>query len=177
VPFVDPNTVNNPTTGQPAPASWGDNVRDNLVFLATNRPHCTVNNSTTQSVATAPTYTALTADTEVSDIGGMHSTSVDTERITVPSGEGGLYAVYATVQFAANATGYRHIEFYVNSTTQYPCDQVPAVTTASAVTILSGARTIPLSAGDWVVVRVRQASGGNLDVTLQDFSVNWSATA
>jgi hypothetical protein len=177
VAFVSPASISNPTTGQPILATWGDGVNTALDYLATNRPHCTVYNSTTQSVATAPTYTALTANSELSDVGGMHSTVSQTSRITIPSGEGGLYVCYASVQFDADSVGFRHFEFYVSATTQYPCDQVPATDTGSAVTIISGSRTISMAAGDYVEVRVRQASGFNRDATLLDFSVNWSATA
>lgn len=175
MPFVDPDTVSDPTTGQPITAAWGDQVNANQNYLATDRPHCSVYNSTTQSIATAPTYTAITADSELSDIGGMHSTVTNTSRVTIPTGEGGLYRVFATVQFDSNATGYRHVEFFVDATTQYPCDQVPAVN--GAVTIISAARSMSLAAGSYVEVRCRQSSGGNLNVTLLDFSVDWSATA
>ena len=34
-PYVDPQTVHNPTTGTSPPASWGDTVRDNQQYFST----------------------------------------------------------------------------------------------------------------------------------------------
>jgi hypothetical protein len=176
VPFVDPQTVSNPTTGQPATAAWGDAVRDGLVFIATNFPHCSVYNSGAQS-CTDDALTKLTANSELSDIGGMHSTSVDTSRITIPSGEGGLYVCTATVSFDASATGERLLRFLVDNTTVYVCQELNTNTAGSRGTTINGSRTISLAAGSYIEVQVRQNSTGALNCTLQDFSVRWIATA
>ena len=106
MPYTSPSTGHNPTTGNAIPASWGDDVNTALDYLATNFPHCSILESTAQSVANA-TEADLTSDEENSDIGGMHSIAANTERITIPASEGGLYLAAATVRFASDADGYR----------------------------------------------------------------------
>lgn len=175
MPYSDPQSTHNPTTGQIIPASWGDIIRDDLEYLARNFPHCSIFESTAQSVATS-TETDLTSNEERSDIGGMHSSVSNTERITVPSGEGGLYTIAAVVNFAANATGFRQLLFRVNNTTNYDAFALPN-NGAGAATIFGTSRSLVLAAGDFVTCRVFQNSGGALNVTMLDFSVAWRAVA
>ena len=97
------------------------------VFVATNAlpaaelnavtspPRCYVYNSANISCANA-TATEMTFDTEYFDNGGLHSTAVNTGRITIPSDGAGLYLIGAHVQWAANATGYRQLEIRQNGT-------------------------------------------------------------
>lgn len=173
--YSDPQSTSNPTTGQPILAAWGDVVRDDLEYLARNFPHCSIFESTAQSIPNN-TETDLTSNEELSDIGGMHSTVTNTSRITVPSGEGGLYRADATVSFAANATNFRQLIFRVNNTTNY---NAFAITNngAAASTIITGNRKLVLAAGDYVTCRVYQNSGGALDVSMIDFSLEWRAVA
>lgn len=175
MPYSDPQDTDNPTTGQPILAAWGDIVRDDLEYLARNFPHCSIYESTAQSIANN-TETDMTSNEELSDIGGMHSTVSNTERITVPSGEGGLYRADATVSFAANATGFRQLIFRVNNTTNY---NAFAVTNngAGAATIFTGTKKLVLAAGDYVTCRVYQNSGGALNVTMLEFALEWRAVA
>lgn len=174
--YVSPASISNPTTGDPILASWGDGVNTALDYIATNFPHCSVYNSAAVTLTTN-TLTKMTADSELSDIGGMHSTSTNTSRITIPSGEGGLYVVTATVNFDPNATGERLIRFLVDNTTAYTCQSVGPNPTGGLGTQLNGVRTISLAAASYIEVQTRQNSGGNLDATLADFSVRWIATA
>lgn len=176
MPYQDPNVVHNPATGTIAPASWGDTIRDQLQYLSGGFPHCSVYGSAAQSL-TNNTTTNLLANSENSDIGGLHSTSTNTDRATVPAGEGGLYRVSAVISYAANATGYRVLNFRVNNTTDYNVTVLDTNATASLATTMSGSRSMVLAAGDYVVVQAYQNSGGALNCTLLDFTVEWRSTS
>lgn len=135
-------------------------------YLLTSAPTCRVYNSANISI-TNNTLTALTFDTEEFDVGaGMHSTSVNTGRLTVPTGCGGKYVIGADIEFAANATGSRLIRLRVNGATNIAQVQYPSSsgTYASALAISS---VYALSAADYVEVVVLQDSGGALNVTTQ----------
>jgi hypothetical protein len=178
VPFTDPQTGHNPATGSVAPASWGDDVRNGLVYLATDRPRCRVYNSANFSVPNT-TPTAITFDSERFDTGGMHSTSSNTSRITVPSGEGGVYLVGGHVRFAANATGVRAAEIMLNGATIIAMQQVDI---DSAVPhIFSIATLYTLAAADYVELFCVQTSGAALNAEVignysPEFWAIWMAT-
>ena len=175
MPYTSPATGHNPTTGNVIPASWGDDVNSAADYLATNFPHCSIYESSVQIVSSGGSGEDLTSNEERSDVGGMHSVGSNTERITIPASEGGLYACSATVEFAANATGTRVVQFVVNNTTTYDVYAGPGY--AANVLICGGIRFINLAAADYVTCRAYQDSGGDLDVQLLDFTVAWQATA
>jgi len=167
VAYVDLNTIHNPATGTVAPASWGDAIRDALEFLI-DPPSCSVFNSAALSVANN-TITNLTANSELFDNNGMHSTVTNTDRITAVTA--GRYLFFATVTFANNATGARLLQFQKNGTTAYNVTQGPPV--SGRDTDFSGVRAIDMVAGDYVVVQVRQESGAALNVTLKEFGATY----
>lgn len=158
--FVDPQTVNNPTAGQPATAAWGDAVRDAAVYLGTGKPHARVYNTATQTLTTA-TNTVVTFDSERYDVGSCHSTSSNTSRLTVPSGEGGVYTIGASIGFAANATGERIVDILLNGTTIIARIRHPAGAASQIDMTITTEYT--LAAGDYVEVQLYQNSGGNLN--------------
>lgn len=149
--FVDPNTVSNPTTGQVAPASWGDAVRDALIFLV-DPPQFAARGAATQNVNTS-TDTVLTAGTEDYDSDGMHSTSSNTGRGTVATA--GKYRANAVIAWDSDTTGRREVRFLVNGTTQH----VVGVTAAVASLTQNVSKMLVLAAGDYVEVQVWQNSG------------------
>lgn len=169
--YADLNTIHNPATGTAAPASWGDQVRDNLEFLI-DPPSCAVYNSAVQSVSNN-TLTTMTADSELYDNDSMHSTVTNTARITAQTA--GRYLFSATVEHAGSASpaGYRQGNFTVNGTTHEFGMIVPAVASASIQTTLSWTRSLLLSASDYVEVTVRQTNGAALDVWLLEFSATY----
>lgn len=132
-------------------------------------PRAVVTNTAVQTIPTA-TSTVVTFDTEVADVGGLHSTSVNTGRLTCPSGGDGLYAVKGFVSWVGNATGGRQIAIKKNGSTQYANVIVPGNVTYGP----SGGTSIdlPLVAGDYVELVVYQDSGGNLNISAdQRFSM------
>ena len=166
MPYVDPNTVHNPTTGAVIPASWGDNVRDNLEFLI-DPPACSVYGSAVQ-VLTDNTAAAILADSELFDSAAMHSTSSNTSRITIPTGLGGRYMIVATVFFESNGTGARIVRLRVDGSTN--TDMLAVGGSAASSTVLSFSKPLVLTAGQYVEIMGLQTSGGDLDVQLTDFS-------
>lgn len=158
-------TIQTIATGQPFLAATLQQTNDNGEFLI-DPPSCSIKETTPQSIATA-TDTALTADEENYDNDSMHSTATNTSRVTVQTA--GRYLAAGTVEFASNSTGGRRFGFRVNGTTSYSLVSGP--TSSTAAMVLSGSRTFILAAGDYLEVMASQSSGGNLDVTLLDFSV------
>lgn len=159
--YVDPQSINNPTAGATLPAAWGDTVRDDLEWLARNKPHCRVYNSAAQSIPDV-THTAITFDTERVDVGGLHSTVSNTSRITVPSGGDGWYSIGGGLEYAAvNTTGIRQAEIKLNGSTIIAIQQVPA---ANIVQQCNVSCFWQLAAGDYVELVAFQSSGGALNV-------------
>lgn len=160
MPYTDPQSGHNPTTGQVIPASWGDAVRDAEEYLARNKPHCRIRNTANISVPNA-TDTALTFNSERVDVGGMHSTGSNTSRITVPASEGGFYLMGGGVQVASNATGHRQVGIRLNGSTFLVASRVAAAT--SGATVMAVSTGYQLAAGDYLELVVTQDSGGALN--------------
>ena len=153
--YVDLNVIHNPSTGSAAPASWGDQVRDNLEALV-EPASCRVYHDTQQLLDHA-TWTTLLANQESWDSASMHSTSSNTSRITVPAA--GIYLFTATAEFGNHETGMRWLRFKVNGSATQPFF-------AAAVTAYTGARGSgstmrDFSAGNYVEVQALQNSGNN----------------
>lgn len=162
--YADLNSIHNPATGQVAPASWGDQVRDNFEFLI-DPPTCSVSHSTTATVATA-TVTTLSADTEAFDNDSMHDTATNNSRITIQTA--GRYFIYATVVFTQNgAAGLRRVSILHNGTTSYGGMQLVGSTTVDMR--MQATRSLVLAQGDYVECTVRQDSGSNVTVQLDEF--------
>lgn len=163
MPYVDPQTVHNPTTGAVIPASWGDIVRDDLEFLAD--PAAFAGYNIAVPVATA-TSQAMPIGSEFFDNASMHSTSTNNTRITVPYD--GRYEFTATVRFDPSSTGVRRGAFRVNGSTIYESMQVPAVSTLRSVVITCN-RKIVLSATDYVELLTEHTAGADLAVEVLEY--------
>jgi hypothetical protein len=122
---------------------------------------CRATSSTTQSIPNS-TNTAITWATEAFDRGGWHSTSVNTSRMTVPSGQDGVVDINAGVLFADNSTGLRRIIIAKNGSAMAWNSR------ASSAGVNSNQLNIAVSddavAGDYYEVLVQQDSGGALNV-------------
>jgi hypothetical protein len=127
----------------------------------TDPPRCRVYNSANISL-TSGVVTAMTFDTETIDDGGMHSTSVNTSRITVPSDGAGWYSIGGCVRFAANTTGYREIKITLNGTLDLEIMRVPNSGATDDVRV-SIHTEYPLAVGDYVELYATQNSGGALN--------------
>ena len=169
-PYVDPQTVHNPTTGASPPASWGDTVRDNQQLFSTP-PSVKAVRTAVQSVA-HNTYTALAFNAaDEWDTDSFHSTSTNNTRITVPSGLGGKYHIIGSATFAAGADSTRLMQVRLNGATVIGFLQatngVPAGAFGGSVPIMYA-----LSAGDYVELVCYQFSTVALNVT-GSLSAHW----
>jgi hypothetical protein len=181
MPWADPQATHNPATGTSPPAAWGDVVRDSLCWVAgdatsgNSKPMCRVYNNANLSIATA-TWTTVTLNSERFDVGGMHSTSTNTGRITVPSGGAGVYHLSGQVRFATNATGIRAVRLLLNATTSIA--QRNSSATSTDPCHIGLACDYKLADTDYVELQVYQASGGLLNVEYAsaespEFSAHW----
>lgn len=142
---------------------------DALNFLAA-RPACRLTDTGGQSVAN-DTDTLLLWDTETYDTDSMHSTSVNTGRITF--NKAGIYVVTANIIFPTNGNGYRHARIMLDDTVVLAED---AKTSASVVTAIGHSITAQckVTAGQFVVARCKQTTGGSLSTTADsNFEAVW----
>ncbi len=136
-------------------------VRDNIAWIATDSPTCRAYNSADFGVANA-TATAITMNSERFDNAAMHSTSVNTDRITIPTGGAGKYILGGALQWQINATGTRIIEFLVNGLTNI--GEQSSLATAAVAPIVSVCTVYALAAADYVTMVGYQDSTGGLNV-------------
>lgn len=155
------------------------NLRDNMAWVATDSPCCRAYNNAAISISSGSS-TALTFNSERYDNAAMHSTSVNTGRITIPTGGGGKYLIGCVIEWNTAAGGnYRDVRIRNNGTTYH----------AGATTTPIGGAGSPLcapvgawaySAADYAEVVVAQDSGGAINVNSADgspeFWCAWSRT-
>jgi hypothetical protein len=141
-------------------AALNAGVRDVLNFLLTTYPRCHVYNAAGQSIPDSATYNLMLWDAEVYDTDSMHSTSVNTSRITFTTA--GLYDIDAMVCFAP-AT-YTDLKMQVNLNSG---GVIGGGTALRSMFYDKGAGNAGpftfcqfFSAGDYIEVFVSQVSGG-----------------
>ncbi len=143
----------------PTAAQFNAHVRDNLNFLY-GAPSCRVYHNAAQSIANA-TETSLAFNTERFDNDTMHAAGDDT-KITFTTA--GRYFLAVSVEFPANATGYRQVSIrHSVGTVKVAVDLLP-VSSAGATSALSADTVYAMAAAEYVDARVYQSSGGALNV-------------
>lgn len=100
----------------------------------------------------------ITWDTEQYDTLNWHSTSSNTDRVTITSD--GSYIIMTTISFTANATGSRGVSIMVNGS-EIAYSRIPATSNANQYVNCATSKT--LSANDYIQIGAFQNSGGNLD--------------
>lgn len=163
--YTDLNTIHDPAAGTTPPASWGDQVRDNLE-RAVKPYHARVDLTAAQSTASgalhAITWPSKKYDTSPNNDLWLASRP---DRFVIPIT--GLWRVTFNAQFATNATGIRIV--YIN-VTEAGTGRVLAVLplTADGVFIKGGnvSGEDRLAAGTIVQAMVYQNSGAALNVSL-----------
>lgn len=160
--FVDPDTVHNPTSGAVATAAWGDTVNADLNYF-NDPPRVKVYRNADYGINDA-TSTMVAWNAEEWDTDTMHSTSVNTTRLTATTA--GRYHVQGRIVFAGNATATvgRRVKLWLNGNAGTLCDADidPAPSGAYSRTFVS--TTVQMAAGDYVELEVYQDSGGSLNV-------------
>ena len=135
-------------------------------FQSTWHVGARVYNSGNISVADSSAV-ALTFDSERYDTDGIHSTVLNTGRLTCQTA--GKYLISGNVEFAANATGQRQLYIRLGGATIIGFTQPSVI---SAVTGRYQVSTIyDLAASNYVELVVNQSSSGSLNVTA---AANWS---
>jgi hypothetical protein len=107
-------------------------------------------------------FTALTFDSERFDTSDFHSTTTNTNRLTIPTGGTGTYLLGCHVQWAGHATGDRGLALRLNGTTEVARQRAPAANAVAGkeVTVVTAYR---LNASDYVECLAFQDSGGALN--------------
>lgn len=131
-----------------------------LPFSAGNDAYCYIRSSSDQAIANT-TVTALTFGSEVEDLLGMHSTSVNTSRITIPTGYGGMWMLTVVAIWAGGGTGSRQFGFMTNGAIQAG-RSIPALANGHRSALTLG--PFRLAAGDYVEAYGYQDSGGSVNV-------------
>jgi len=116
------------------------------------------NASTTVSNNTA---TAIAFNSQRYDTAGMHSTTVNPERITIKSA--GIYSIAAHIVFAANSTGRRQLQIKLNATTIIALSE--HAQTVGQIDSYSTSTIYKLAVDDYLEVYAYHLAGGDLAVT------------
>lgn len=138
-------------------AMWDTYIRDNVNNLIVP-PACRVYNSANLSIGNG-SFSALTFNSERYDTDSMHSTSVNTSRITMATA--GIYHYGCTVYFATSGTGYRTIRVMLNGTTSLGYVELPPPSATGCGLYLAG--DYAFAANDYIEFQVYQNSGGALN--------------
>lgn len=147
------------TTGQVLTVSGGVPAWANA---STGFVGCRITQGTggTQSIANN-TGVDLTFDSETFDTDAFHSTSTNTNRITIPAGKAGKYAINAHVEWINNATGTRNIYIFKNNTSTIASTIEKSQPNDFDMEINT---TADLAVGDYITLQVYQTSGSSVDV-------------
>lgn len=157
----------------PTAAQFNTYFRDGIGFLQ-NPPACRVYRTTNQSVTTGAGQ-AVAFDAERYDTDNMHSTSVNTDRITFNTA--GLYLVSGNGGWALSAGGsYRRIAIRLNGATYIAITQYRAGE-ANTGNELSIATTYKFAVNDYVQLIAEQDTGASLNLAaVAAFSPEFAAT-
>lgn len=174
-PYVDPQSIHNPTPGGVPPASWGDAVRDGLEFLV-RAPGAIAQRTATLSISNGSWTSVPLGATDIRDTDDYHDTSVNTTRVTIPTGLGGWYDVIGACEWAAATVGSRACRLIVNGSTSYTLQR----TNSDADLIVcnqSGTRMLLLAATDYVEFQVFQNKGSAVTLNSAQLTVTLRALA
>jgi hypothetical protein len=136
---------------------------------------CSIYQSASGTNITNNTATNLNFDSEFFDTNGFHSTSTNTDRITIPTGYAGKYLVTYSVRFDTNATGARNT--WINKNGTNIVEAISLFGSSANQTTCFRSVIIDLTQGDYLTFTVSQNSGGNLLVYMrsneQPIQVQW----
>ena len=167
-PYVDPQTIHNPSVSATPPASWGSTVRDDLEFLIAPPSVCaerTSNQSISDSTVTAVQFNAA----DRWDTDAFHDTSTANTKLIVPAGLAGRYEVRSFCQFATDSTGARVGYIYKNGTVTRWENGVDPVT-GNRMQVVG---EVELGEADYIELMVYQSSGGALNLGRALLSMRW----
>lgn len=119
-----------------------------------------VTKSADQTIASA-TEAQITWNQEEFDTNAFHDNSTNNSRLTVPTGQGGYYRIYAEMQWAnTSSTARKIIAVYLNgAVTQIGTFETGSIGFPSCVVSF----TQNLAAGDYIQLYAYNGTAGNLD--------------
>src|SRR3990167_2619909 len=130
-------------------------------------PECIIYNSVSVSVSTGGGFTTLTFDSQDLNVCNLHSTSINSSRITFEYP--GRYLIMGTFAWAADSTSYRDISIITNGSTLIGSKHMwPLVSTAWLMTI---SVMDHMAAGDYLTVRARVGAATGA-ISLDDFRIH-----
>jgi hypothetical protein len=132
------------------------------VVSSSGQPRCSAFHNTTQSIANI-TWATVQLNSEDMDVGGMHDTVTNNERVTVPAGGGGLYLMTGKVTFGVGSVGVRAAMVRLNDTTALMQLGTAPAGVGDSVTVTFSHVGV-LAAGDFITLQAYQASGGALNI-------------
>lgn len=168
MPYVDPDTIHVPASGDVPPSAWGATINDDFEYLV-EMPYARVEGAGPSVSIASSTSTALTYPSATWDEFGM--TTANSSRITVV--EDGIYCMNATIQWGGNATGYRILQIQISQFGGAPFayTQTRLSSNVGDGLVFNGAIMRRMQVGDWANVCAWQNSGGSLAVLLTQFSM------
>lgn len=130
----------------------------------TGNPQAIYTTAAGQSIASSGTPSIVNFGTQEVDAASAVATGA-AWKFTVPTGKGGLYVVSSGVTWnAAITTGTMFLQVFKNGSVVRTIAKV-VTGTNTPQQMLHGATTLSLAAGDFIDVRVAQASGGAVVLT------------
>ena len=125
---------------------------------------CSLYRTSDPSIADS-TWTTVTYNAENYDTDGFHSTSTNTERITIPTGKGGKYQIFCNIIWADSVVGRRQMRLMKNGSELLRVygPKVDGTTTYTLYTVES------LAATDYIEIQVNQSSAGALTAYFNGF--------
>ena len=141
-----------------------------LLSHAIGEPRAKVTASGTQSISDN-TATSVAWNSETYDSDGMHDNATNNERLTIVSGEDGIYLFGALITFASNTTGIRTITVRKNGSGIFSSIVAPASSTTSMVVVFP---PLDLVATDFIDLQVLQNSGGALLIHVSGTDSFWA---
>ncbi len=115
----------------------------------------------TDSTWTPILWTSEDWDTANGASSTFHNNSSNQERLTVPSGLDGYYAIASNIVWDTNTAGRRALRILQNGATNIAVTRESAVSGGSTGSGMFIGRTFLLAAGDYVQIDAYQDSGGS----------------
>jgi hypothetical protein len=126
-------------------------------------PAAVVTNTGDVSIPGDASHNVLSFDTNQINIGGVHSTTINSSRLTAPID--GLYEVHAQVKWGVGVSGgFRELEIYLGSfSAREAVNEIPDTTGLGVAQEVSA--LVHLHAGDYVTLSARQTSGSAVSIS------------
>lgn len=131
-------------------------------FATLTQPHAFVYHNGTQAVATTAA-TVLTFDSEVLDTNGFHDNVTNNGRLTVPTGLGGIYVVFAVIPVESAQNPIIRVSLRLNGAGQ-TAGQITKgpSSTSQPLDTLTLVHLMSLAAGDYVDLVVENSAADSV---------------